>query len=127
MLLGAFLLTERHSTTLCQSCVVEFRTDAAEYAQGRKWRFTAIHKLSRPVLLIALIGMMATMFLHGPWTTPTLAIVWMSLGGTVFLFRFHGAYQPWCPYCESGGGRGEREDVPAPDPAGGRGTPLPIT
>jgi hypothetical protein len=125
LVLGGLFFKMQHGARLCEQCVTEFEIDAPGHAARHQRRFRAFH--SSGVLLVMLAPMIASLFLEAPWKGVAML---PSVGAQVaftLLARFHGAYQPWCPYCHPrrGGGGGGTE--PAPDPSGGRGRPLPVT
>jgi hypothetical protein len=125
LLYVAQALDTRHGETLCEECVSEFPINAEEYAARRKWRFTVMHRWS----FIPSLGVLGVIVSSTVWDRPistyALAVSFIIGGTYVVNNRFHGAYQPWCPYCNGGGGGGgESEEVP--DPADGHGRPVPV-
>ena len=117
----------RHSMSLCERCAVEFRTDAPDYAETRKWLFKAIHRFGMIPVVTLLITMVTDPFLSDRYDSYFLT---MNLGfsaALALLNRFHSSYQPWCPYCRNDGGGGGGHGGPVPDPAGGRGKPIPVS
>lgn len=114
----------RHGMAPCETCFTNFRTDAAQYAASKRWRFTVLHKFHFIVLgLLALL--LVASFMPDPVHYSLSGILTLSLGGLTFLNRFHGAYLPWCPYCRGGGDDGGDQEL-APEPTGGHGRPLPV-
>jgi hypothetical protein len=123
LLFAALYLSYRHTSTLCEECVTEFRIDAPEYAALRGWRFTAMHRL--PLMTAGWAATVASHWMPHPWKLG-IQVAWnASVAGSAVLTAFHTKYQPWCPYCSGGdGGDGEAEEVP--DPAPNHGKPLPV-
>jgi hypothetical protein len=115
----------QHGMSLCAQCVTEFRTDAAEHAARHTWRFTAIHRvtpfLSGTGLVVMLFSETAG---DSAWRGVFYLPLYASIISGMLLGRFHGSYQPWCPYCRRGGGGEDSEMVP--DPTGDHGRPLPV-
>ncbi|MET9360423.1 hypothetical protein ABZX93_05890 [Streptomyces sp. NPDC006632] len=126
LVLAAFIADGRHSDNLCETCVVEFRVDAPEYAASKKWVFTADHK-GRRVYWIAALTCIAIQFTFDNTPASTTATMGVNLlfVASAFINRFHRTYQPWCPYCHGGGGGGH-EHTEVPDPTGGHGRPVPV-
>ena len=123
-LLAGLYLHRQHSLSLCELCVTEFRTDAADYAARHRWRFTALHrgtKIFYPVMVPALIS---EFFLPHPWDTVSSRTLDTLVIPMLLLERFHTGYQLWCPHCRHGGGGGEYEE--APDPTPDHGQPIPV-
>lgn len=123
-----FFLESRHSRSLCEQCIATWRTDAPEYAAKNRWRFSAVHKFMRPLEIIsafAALVLIATSDSDALWWRSLRAVPYVMWAAGGMLYRFHSAYQPWCPWCRGGGGGGAHEEVPDPTPQHGR--PLPVT
>lgn len=123
-LLSAYA-NHRHSMSLCEQCVTEFRTDAPEYAAQRTRRFQAVHRYGwlPAVTTLALMG--SDVFIDAPYDLYFFPGSMILIGYFTLLERFHCSYQPWCPYCRGGGGGGGHAEA-VPDPSGGHGKPLPV-
>ena len=124
-LFGASYAEIQHDLALCEQCVVEFRTDAIDYAARRKWRFAVMHRGSWIPTAGVLVMIVGGSIVEDDKSPYLLAGNFAISACFVLLGRFHGAYQPWCPYCRGGGGGGEEEEV-VPDPSGGHGRPVPV-
>jgi hypothetical protein len=123
LLFTAGYIDQQHGRGLCEECVTEFRTDAAEYAEARRWRFTVLHK-SNWIFLLVMGAIAVSYVVPQPWRSVALG-VGVVTGGVMTLFsRFHASYQPWCPYCR-GGGKGSDEKAPEPVPDPSSNQPVP--
>lgn len=119
LMAGSSFLNQQHGMTLCEDCATEFRTDAVEYAAGRRWRFTVVHKYIQPVYLAAIVVWAVIAFWHNEFWSNIGFVGYLLIGATGALFvRFHSQYQPWCPYCHGGGwGKDDEAPVDSPDPS----------
>jgi hypothetical protein len=125
-LFAAVYLSLRHSASLCEICVdkAEIPIDAAEQAARNRWRFAMVHK-SAPVLPLAMMAtVIAPHWLSNMGDVALQAVFDVVLVASMLLANYHNAYQPWCPYCQGGGGGHDDELVPDPTPDNGR--PLPV-
>ncbi|MFF8917837.1 hypothetical protein ACF08M_32160 [Streptomyces sp. NPDC015032] len=124
LVLAAFIADCRHSGTLCEPCVAEFRVDAPEYAAAKSWVFAVWHKGQRFDWIAALVFATVLLSYRGTPIAPAIILVMNALSvAQTFVNRFHRMYYPWCPYCHPG--NGGHEGTQAPDPTGGHGQPVP--
>ncbi|MFF9074640.1 hypothetical protein ACF1A9_20390 [Streptomyces sp. NPDC014872] len=124
LVLAAFIADGRHSSTLCEPCVAEFRVDAPEYAAGKSWLFSVEHKGRRFYRIAVLVAVAVQLSFSGtPVSITTTIAVNALLVAQTFVNRFHRMYNPWCPYCHPG--NGGHEEAQVPDPTGGHGRPVP--
>jgi hypothetical protein len=123
-LLAAYA-NHRHSMSLCEQCVTEFRTDAPEYAAQRTGRFRVAHRYGWFPMVVTLGLMGSDAFVDAPYDLYFMPVSFGLIACFTLLERFHCSYQPWCPYCHGGGGGGGHAEA-VPDPSGGHGRPLPV-
>ncbi|MFF1693087.1 hypothetical protein ACFVXC_05595 [Streptomyces sp. NPDC058257] len=126
LVVAAIIGDIRHSSSLCETCVSEFRVDAPQYADKRRWLFTIDHRGRRTYLVLAVLSLIAG-HLFERHTAPSIANsigIMVVFAGITLVNRFHRTYQPWCPYCRNGGGGHEHTEVP--NPTGGHGRPVPV-
>ncbi|WP_329147175.1 hypothetical protein OIU91_16585 [Streptomyces sp. NBC_01456] len=125
LVMAAFIADGRHSDTLCEPCVAEFRVDAPEYAASKSWVFSLEHRGRAAVWIFVLGAIAVQLVLDDTLASKVATIVINTLFiASAFVNRFHRTYQPWCPYCRDNGGGGH-EHTEVPDPAGGHGRPVP--
>lgn len=126
LVLAAYAADARHSDTLCETCVAEFRVDAPEYAASKSWVFTVEHKGRAVYWVVALVAIAIQLSLDDTAASKaaTLGINTLFLA-SAFVNRFHRSYSPWCPYCRDNGDGGH-EHTEVPDPTGGHGRPVPV-
>lgn len=113
-----------HGARLCERCVTEFVIDAPERAARHERRFWFFHQ-SAWGLALMMIPLGVSSFLDAPWRGVGFTFVAGAQVASALLSRFHGSYQPWCPFCRRGRG-GDDETEAVPDPTGGHGRPLPV-
>lgn len=127
--LGVLLLTglvaylsSRHHGELCEHCVIEFRTDAPEYAAEHRGRFVVAHRQDR-LLPLYIVASLSSHFMPLWWRVGTIALTSAVAVAAMYITAFHDSYRPWCPLCRRDDG-GEGRGVPDPDPS--QGKPLPV-
>jgi hypothetical protein len=124
LVIATLLFKRQHGARLCEQCVTEFTINAPEHAAQHRRRFRLFHTVT-PFYLMLLPVAVAPL-LEAPWSGVAYLPVVVGQVLLALVTRFHGAYQPWCPYCRRDDGGGD-ETEPAPDPSGGHGRPLPVT
>lgn len=123
LVIAALLFKRQHGARLCEECVTEFTINAPEHAARHRRRFRLFHSMTPFFALVLPIAIAP--LLEAPWSGFTYLPVVVGQVLLALVTRFHGAYQPWCPYC-TGGDEGGGEAEPTPDPGGGNGRPLPV-
>lgn len=113
----------QHGKNLCEQCVTEFRADAAEHAEQRRWKFAAVHKVDPWAVALGLAYMLGVLLLPHLWKGVIGCAYFLLVGFMALQIRFHSSYRPWCPYCRRGGGSGDEETESTPDPSQGRPVP----
>ncbi|MCF6522289.1 hypothetical protein [Streptomyces sp. JJ36] len=143
MAVSSAMQTRHLRGPLCERCVGAMPLNAAEAAQRkRRWRWTlaAFHATYDRPSRASLAGTTA-LLLQGAGAALLLGFaeagdhsrglggLVLSLGlllslATTWMGRTHSRLQPWCPFCDHGGGGGEggdRDPAPQDDP----GRPVP--
>ncbi|MFD7835531.1 hypothetical protein [Streptomyces sp. NPDC059761] len=121
-----FMINAQHSMRLCETCCVEFRIDAAEHSAKHHRQFALAHRLNPLMFKAALVALVSIVLVGRPWSAVIQLVYIATITALVFLNRFHGRYQLWCPYCRRPRGDGDDKEE-APDPTPGHGRPLPVT
>ena len=115
----AFIALRRHDRTLCEHCAAQMPLNPAGTAAGMRNRFWLVHNATgRAYVLGYLLVIVGSNFLS---TTPgrlVWAAVTLSLIYPLRAYDAHRRYQPWCPWCASGGG-GSTDHTGAPEPTRG--------
>lgn len=115
-----------HGSRLCEPCGQKLRLDAPEYAERplSKKKFTFVHVYSRRMLPVLVVLALINPLLPKGFEL-LVPCFYALIGMLAWVYRFHGKYQVWCPYCH-GRGRGDDEEVPEPTPTPGNGRPVPV-
>jgi hypothetical protein len=117
VVLMSWLLMRRHDRRLCEQCMAAMPLNAAEQAGKYKRRFWMAHTgAERRFLIPYLAVLLGSNFFPGTWGRIAWAIIQTSMIYLIMSHVAHRRFQPWCPWCSSGGGGTEREDDVTPPP-----------
>lgn len=108
-----------HDRRLCARCAKAMPLDAPSVAARYPRRFTVAHLGERKLLAVGYLGVLVVadvVLLTMPSAIGRLlwCLVQTSLVYLVLAYDTHRRFQPWCPYCSSGGGGTEHVDAPTP-------------
>lgn len=124
LLFISMTLAHKHSEMLCETCQSDFRVDAPEYAQKKKWIFSFDHVWLVPTLTVMYALMLVSLLTSGYVSDAFFGVSFAMIVMTIPFTTFHLKYNPWCPYCHGGDDGGESMEVPDPSPSGRR--PMPV-
>jgi hypothetical protein len=117
VVLISWLLMRRHDRRLCEQCMAAMPLNAAEQAVKYKRRFWMAHTgAERRFLIPYLAVLIGSNFFPGTWGRIAWAVIQTSMIYLILSHVAHRRFQPWCPWCSSGGGGSEREGDVTPPP-----------
>ena len=114
LVLASWLLMRRHDRRLCEQCVAAMPLNVTQQAARSHRRFWVSHAgAERRFLLPYLAVLLGSNFFPGTVGHLAWALIQCSM---IYLIRSHVAHrrlQPWCPWCNGGGGGSRHaDDVP---------------
>jgi hypothetical protein len=117
VVITSWLLMRRHDRRLCEQCVAAMPLNASEKATRYQRRFWVAHTGAEPRFLVPYLAVLVgSNFAPGTWGRIVWAIVQCTMVYLIMSHVTHRRFQPWCPWCSSGGGGSEHEDDITPPP-----------
>jgi hypothetical protein len=110
----SWMLMRHHDRRLCEQCVMSMPLNPSEKALRYRRRFWMAHTGAEPRFLVPyLLVLISSNFATSPIGRIGWAAIQMSMVYLVLAQSTHRKLQPWCPWCQQGGGG---EEVEKPDP-----------
>jgi hypothetical protein len=113
LVLLCWLLMRDHDRRLCEQCVMSMPLNPSEQAKRYQRRFWMAHTGAEPrffvpyiIVLISSNFAMSTIGRIG-WGLIQLSMIYLLLAQST-----HRKLQPWCPWCQGGGGGEEVDETP---------------
>jgi hypothetical protein len=108
-----WLLMREHDRRLCEQCVLEIPLNPSEQAKRFQRRFWMAHTGSEPRFLVPYL----TVLIGSNFATTTIgrfgwALIQLSMVYLLVSQSTHRKLQPWCPWCQQGGGGSEVDETP---------------
>lgn len=117
LVVASWVFMRRHDRRLCELCVAALPLNAAERAVRYGRRFRMSHSGAEPRLLVPYLAVLiGSSFLPGTWGRVVWAGVQCSMIYLIMSHVTHRRFQPWCPWCNGGGGGTERDHDASPPP-----------
>ncbi|TAM90996.1 MAG: hypothetical protein EPN43_04940 [Jatrophihabitans sp.] len=115
--LGSWLLMRQHDRRLCEQCAATIPLNPGAQAEAYQRRFWVAHAAMEPRYLLPYLAVLIGSNFE---TSQAGRIAWALIQCTmIYLIVSHATHrrlQPWCPRCQGGDGRDDRDDVAPPPP-----------
>lgn len=118
LVVASWLMMRRHDRRLCEQCMASMPLNAAERALRYQRRFWLSHAGTEPRFLVPyFVVLVGSNFFPGTWGRIVWALIQCTMVYLIMSHVTHRRFQPWCPWCSSGGGGSEHDtDVTPPLP-----------
>jgi hypothetical protein len=115
--LTSWLLMRRHDRGLCEHCLAAMPLNPSELAVRYRRRFWASHAGAEPRYVLPYLAVLiGSNFATGPIGRLGWAVVQSSMVFLILAYSTHRRLQPWCPWCQEGGGGWDDDQPATPDP-----------
>jgi hypothetical protein len=121
--IATWLIMRRHDRRLCEHCMSSMPLNPSEQAKRYKRRFWMAHTGSeRRFMVPYLVVLIGSNFATSTVGRVFWACMQASMIFLILSYSTHRRLQPWCPWCQDGGGGSERthDDPVSPDPDPGK-------
>jgi hypothetical protein len=113
VVLLSWVLMRQHDRRLCERCVLSMPLNPSEQAGRYRRRFWMAHTGSEPRFLIPyLVVLISSNFATSPIGRIGWALIQLSMVYLILSQSTHRRLQPWCPWCNGGGGGEDVDETP---------------
>ena len=121
----AWLLMRQHDRRLCEQCAAAIPLNPGEQATQYRRRFWLAHAAAEPRFLLPYLAVLiGSNFATSQPGRIAWAVIQSSMIYLIVAHSSHRRLQPWCPRCQGGDGRDDREDDAPPPPPVDRRLPV---